>query len=75
MSRPAKHPDHEDHGPSSWAAQHSRYAVDDRLRRHGWAIHQRKKGLPVLWTKDGRVLTEAEALEEIRNSIDEVAKR
>lgn len=41
----------------------ARFIADRLLRRQGFAIHRRREGLPVLWTKDGKIYVEREAME------------
>jgi hypothetical protein len=39
-----------------------RFAVDQLIRSHGWAIHSRKRGKEPVWTKLGVLLTQLEVL-------------
>lgn len=45
------------------ASTADRFIADRLLRRQGFSIHRRKKGLPVLWVRDGKVYVEKEALQ------------
>ncbi len=41
-----------------------RWPMDALLRKHGWHIARRKKGLPVLWERDGEQATYDEILSQ-----------
>jgi hypothetical protein len=55
MDMPGDDFDTRDHG--------GRHPQDRALRRHGFAIHARPAKGPAVWVKEGRLYTEAEALE------------
>ncbi len=59
------HPDHEDI-PHPSIETRSRFPKDDALRAKGFAIFDRRKGLPARWRdRDGLIWLENEALELI----------
>jgi hypothetical protein len=55
VDTPADNFDTRDHG--------GRHPQDRALRRKGFAIHARPRTGPALWAKEGRLYTEAQALE------------
>ena len=42
-----------------------RFPLDDLLRKHGFSILRRKKGLPTLWEKNRESFTQEKVLQQI----------
>jgi len=51
------------------ASREDRYREDRVLRQHGFSIHRRRAGLPVLWQRGGKFYTQEAALELARLKI------
>lgn len=58
----------EGHG---WAETSDRCPRDRLLRACGFTIHSRRRGLPALWQRQGKVWTELEAIEEAAGNAGE----
>lgn len=47
---------------SAFQDKSNRYPTDERLRRAGFNLHSRKRGQPVMWMKDGKIVSQEHAL-------------
>ncbi len=64
QSSPADHSGDYD-GVRAFADSTGRFATDQLLRKHGYKIRLRRKGYEPLWIKDGKVVSQREALEQL----------